>query len=376
MPARSHKMRLSTINYILTNKKFFSIVLLGFFITINVFGQWENPANRYIDAYKQYLGATCPVEVDSIKHFVYFARDRELIHNHSFLKIRRIEGAQIMYSWRQLEPEKGQYDFSIIQEDYDYLLSYGKKLFIQLQDATFNSIYVGIPSYLLTEEYDGGSVPQFNDNGVAEGWVAKRWNSKVQNRFALLLEALGKEFDGKVEGINLQESAIGVNSEIDTTFTPEHYVKSLKINMLALKKAFPQSTTMQYANFMPGEWLPWDDRGYLRSIYQYGQEIGVGLGGPDLMVQRKGLLNHTIAMMHEYHYTVPLGIAIQDGNYIGKTGADQDYHEHADNGLNGHENIVPLLHAFAKDFLHINYMFWAHQEPYFSEDVIPCLYIE
>ncbi len=355
------------------DKLFLSILFLGYLMTIDVFGQGENPANRYIDAYKQYLGATCPIAPDSIKHFVYFARDRERIQNHSFLMIQRIEGAQIMYSWEQLEPEMGQYNFSIIQEDYDYLLSYGKKLFIQLQDATFNPKYVGIPAYLLTEEFDGGSTLQFNDNGVAEGWVAKRWNSKVQNRFALLLQALGKQFDGKVEGINLQESAVGVNNEIDSTFTPDRYTESLKINMLALKKAFPKSTTMQYANFMPGEWLPWEDKGYLRSIYLYGQEIGVGLGGPDLMVQRKAQLNHTLTMMHEYEYTVPLGIAIQDGNYIGKTGADQDYNEHSDNRLNEHENIVPLLHAFAKEFIKVKYMFWVNQEPYFSEDVVPCL---
>jgi hypothetical protein len=195
----------------------------------------------------------------------------------------------------------------------------------------------------------------------------------VQHQFALLMNALGKEFDGKIEGINLQESAVGVNGDIDTTFTPKRYTECLKENMLLLKKAFPNSTTMQYANFMPGEWLPWEDKGYLCSIYQYGQEIGVGLGSPDLMVQRKGQLNHTIAMMHENNYTVPLGIAIQDGNYIGKTGADQDYKEQSDKGLIGRENIVPLLHAFAKDFLHVNYMFWVHQEPYLSEDVIPCL---
>ncbi|GAL34706.1 hypothetical protein JCM19240_4256 [Vibrio maritimus] len=35
---------------------------------------------------------------------------------------------------------------------------------------------------------------------------------------------------------------------------------------------------MQYANFMIGEWLPWEDKGYLKSIYEYGQQIGVGLG--------------------------------------------------------------------------------------------------
>jgi hypothetical protein len=134
--------------------------------------------------------------------------------------------------------------------------------------------------------------------------------------------------------------------------------------MLALKKAFPKSITMQYANFMPGEWLPGDDKGYLRSVYQYGQEIGVGLGGPDLMPMRKGQLNHTLAMMHEEKFTVPLGIAVQDGNYISETNNN--------NVVTARKNIVPLLHAFANDFLKVSYMFWVCQEPYFTEDVIPC----
>ncbi len=354
-------------------KKLLLNILIGHFIAFNTFGQWENPADRYINAYKQYLDAACPLEKDSIKHFIYFARDRELIHNHPFLNVQRIVGAQIMYPWKQLEPKRGVYDFSIIYEDYNYLLSHGKKLFIQLQDVTFDIRYKAVPDYLMTEEFDGGCTNSINDNGVADGWVAKRWNPHVQHRFALLMKALGKEFDGKIEGISLQESAVGVNADIDSTFTPKRYAECVKENMLALKKAFPNSTTMQYANFMPGEWLPWEDKGYLRSIYQYGQKIGVGLGGPDLMVTRKAQLNHTIAMMHENSYTVPLGIAVQDGNYVGTTGADNDYNERVINGQNRHENIVPLLHAFAKDFLHINYMFWVCQEPYFSEDVIPCL---
>lgn len=346
------------------NKKYLSLILLGYCIIVDVFGQSEGLSNRYLDAYKKYLGATCPLKPDCIRHFVYFARDRELIHNHPFLNIQRFVGAQIMYSWEQLEPEKDKYDFSIIKEDYNYLLSHGKKLFIQLQDATFNPEHIGIPKYLLTDEFYGGSIPQVDENGVVVGWVAKRWNPKVQERFALLLEALGKEFDGKVEGINLQESSIDIKSKTDTSFTPVRYTESIKINMLALKKAFPSSTTMQYANFMPGEWLPRQDKGYLRSIYQYGQEIGVGLGGPDLMIKQKGQLNHTLAMMHEGKFTVPLGIAVQDGNYIEETGNNDI--------VKNRENIVPLLHAFAIDFLKVNYMFWVCQEPYFSEDVIPC----
>jgi hypothetical protein len=356
-------------------EKILLLTILFGFMTTSVYGQSKISSNRYINTYEQYLSATCPLEKDSIKHFVYFARDREAIHNHPFLKTKRFVGAQIMYPWELLEPKKGKYDFSIIWEDYKYLLSQKKKLFIQLQDATFRPEYIGIPEYLLTAEFNGGAIPQIAENGDSVGWVAKRWNKKVQDHFAQLLQALGKEFDGKVEGINLQEtsidinlheSSIGIKSEIDSTFSPELYSESIKINMLSLKKAFPKSTTMQYANFMPGEWLPWNDKGYLLSIYNYGEKIGVGLGGPDLMVQNKGNLNHTVAMMHERKYKVPLGIAIEDGNYIGKTGDVQISES------DSHENIVPLLHAFAKDFLKVKYMFWVNQEPYFSQDVIPC----
>ncbi len=348
------------------------VTLLTFAIVANINAnvKWTNPSERYLEAHKKYAEATCPIPQDEIKHFVYFARDREAIHDHPFLNHSRFEGAQIMYPWAQLEPSKGNYDFSIIQEDYTYLKSYGKKLFIQLQDATFSPKYKGVPAYLQTEEFDAGIICQRADDGEPDGWVAKRWNRNVQTRFALLLTALGQAFDAKIEGINLQESAIGVSHETDPSFTPSLYVETLKTNMLALKTAFPRSTTMQYANFMPGEWLLWEDKGYLKSIYQYGERIGVGLGAPDLMVTRKGQLNHALAMMHEQSYSVPLGIAIQDGNYIGYTGADRVTINRK--AITGRKNMVRLLHAFAKDFLKVKYMFWVNQEPCFVEDVLPC----
>lgn len=82
------------------------------------------------------------------------------------------------------------------------------------------------------------------------------------------------------------------------------------------------------------------------------------------MVTRKGQLNHTIAMMHENQYTVPLGIAVQDGNYIGQTGSGKV--------VKDRQNLVPLLHQFAKDFMRVDYMFWVNQAPYLQEDVLPC----
>jgi len=331
---------------------------------------------KYANAFTKYLNATCPITKDSIGHFVYFSGDRDAIIDHPFLKLPLLKGAQIMYAWKQFEPEKGRYDFSMVRKDYDYLKRYHKKIFVQLQDATFGPNDKAVPDYLLTAEYDGGAVQQYDDDGKPFGWVAKRWNKKVRERLALLLEAFGKEFDGKIEGINLQETSIGVSTQTDSSFSDQEYLIGIKENMLALKKAFRISTTMIYANFMPGEWLPSDDKGYLSSIYQYGEKIGVGLGGPDLMVTRKAQLNHAYTLMHERHYTVPIGIAVQDGNYIEMTGADPDYNKNNSGEKKSRKNIVPLLYAFAKDFLRVRYMFWVNQEPYFTKDVIPCFATE
>jgi hypothetical protein len=348
----------------------FCVVLLAVLSHDRGQAGWESPADRYLTAYQQYDSASCPFTSSKIRHFVYFARDRERIRNHALLEHPRLQGAQVMYSWAELEPARDQYDLGPIEEDLRFLESHGKKLFVQLQDTTFSDQYVAVPAYLLTAEFDGGAIQQRNDEGETEGWVAKRWNPEVRARFAKLLTAMGAQFDARVEGINLQESAIGVSTEYDTSFDDRLYAESLKANMRALKDAFPNSTTMQYANFMPGEWLPWDDKGFLRSLYQFGEEIGVGLGGPDLMIRRKAQLNHTIAMMHEHEYTAPLGIAIQDGNYIGYTGADGEI---SDSNRSNRKNLAPMLYEFARDFMKVDYMFWVDQKPYFEEDVLPCL---
>lgn len=332
---------------------------------------FQKLGRRYLDAHQAYDKARCPIPRNGMKHFVYFARDRRSLVDHPFLSLGAFEGAQIMYPWSVLEVEEGKYDFSIIEEDLRYLGQHGKTLFIQLQDATFDPNFNAVPSYMRNGEYQGGAMVQFNEAGKPDGWIAKRWNPKVRERFASLLKALGDAFDGRIEGINLQETAINWLGDSVSGFTPWDYEKGVKANMLALRRAFPHTTTMVYANFMPGEWLPIDDMGYLKRIYQYGESIGVGLGCPDLLMERKGQLNHALAQMHEGTFTVPLGVAVQDGNYIGETGAIKG---HGGDGIGDDmiENRVPKLYAFALDFLKVDYMFWVNQEPYFESQVLPC----
>ena len=48
-------------------------------------------------------------------------------------------GLQKKYPWKQLEPKKGVYDFSIIHSDLQYLQKHGKRLVIQLQTKDIGS---------------------------------------------------------------------------------------------------------------------------------------------------------------------------------------------------------------------------------------------
>jgi hypothetical protein len=305
------------------------------------------------------------------RHYVFFGRERERIHQSTFLQTKTLEGAQLKYMWRELEPEKGRYDFSEIQKDLTFLKAHRKKLFLQLQDATFAAAFYGVPDYLRSDpRYHGGVAPQYNlpggndDHPIVAGWVARRWDKPVQVRFQSLLTALGKEFDGRIEGINFAETAVdfGASGRLyPKGFTPKGYQDAVIANMKALKRAFPRSVTMQYANFMPGEWLPGDDHFYLRTVYRQAAQLGVGVGGPDLLPLRPGQMAHAYPLLRQYSGRVPTGIAVQEGNYEEK------------NPKTGQRYSVAELLRFAQEYLKVTYVFWGTQEPYYSQELIPFL---
>src|SRR5688500_5573688 len=64
-----------------------------------------------------------PVAADKrVHHYVFFGMDRaELKNAKSFLETKQFEGAQVAYSWRQLEQGKDNYDFGLIREDLAFL---------------------------------------------------------------------------------------------------------------------------------------------------------------------------------------------------------------------------------------------------------------
>lgn len=306
--------------------------------------------------------------VSGPKNFIFFERERQRISEPAFLEDGHITGAQLKYTWRELEPERDRYELQPLLDDLAFLDKHGKRLFVQLQDVSFSE-EVLVPDYLRTDPaFSGGVARKYEYDGddeskaQFEGWVARRWDPAVRARFVKLLDVLGKAVDGRIEGLNLPETSVGFGESgklHPSGFTYKSYVEGVTTIMTAARKAFPRSVVIQYANFMPGEWLPWTDHGYLRAVYAHAESLGVGVGGPDLLPHRKGQRSHSYPLIAARGPKVRAGVAVQDGNLEAK------------NPTTGERVTAAELHRFAKGQLRLDYLFWGTQEPYYSEEVLP-----
>ena len=300
-----------------------------------------------------------------VRHYVFFGMDRERVKDSTaFLETKRFEGAQIAYSWRQLDPGRDEYDFSLIREDLAFLSSKGKKLFVQIQDVSFSEKWIHVPRYLLKDpQFGGGADKQYTYKYVDHretdvkvlGWMARRWDENVRERFRKLLVELGKEFDGKIEGVNLAETAFDIGNSgalFPKGFTFENYRDGIIANMKALKEAFPKSVVLVYANFMPGD-------GNLRAVYDAARKLHVGVGGPDLLPYKQSQMNNSYPLIKASASHVPVGLAVQDGDY-----------NHVNPKTSKPVTIAEVI-DFGKEYLGVDYIFWCTEEPYYSEQLTP-----
>jgi hypothetical protein len=299
-------------------------------------------------------------------HYVFFSRDHDRIAETSFLQHEGIAGAQLTYTWRELEPERDRYELQPLRDRLAFLERHGKRLIVQLQDVSFSD-RVLVPEYLRTDTtFHGGAARKYEGVDSAarfDGWVARRWDPAVRGRFIKLLEVLGKEFDGRMAGLVIPETAVGFHDPKlhPPGFTYEEYAAGIREMMSGARRAFPRSHVIIYANFMPGEWLPGNDKGYLRSVYAHAHSIGAGVGGPDILPHRRWQLRHSYPLIAARPPGVVAAVAVQDGNLAEK------------NPATGERVTVAELYRFAKDYLRLDYIFWGTEEPYYSTEIIPFL---
>ena len=348
-------------------KKWFLIYIIFIMISVIVGG--------YIVAAKKIKDISDKPPSSSVRtkpeNYVFFNLNREGIKRAAFYNCKQFVGAQIKYTWKDMEKARDTYDFSAIEADLKFLSSKGKKLFIQIQDVSFDPSIINVPDYIVHDpEFRGGVNLQYefsdesDSNAKKAGWVARRWDPAVADRFHRLLNELGKHFDKRIAGITLPETAVDFGSTgkyYPPGFSTEKYRDAIIGNMKAAGFSFRKAVVIQYANFMPGEWLPWDDKGYLSSVFEYAKTNHIGVGGPDLIPYRKGQMNQSYHFAVKYQGLLPLGYAVQEGNYTQL------------NAQTGKKLTVPEIYDFAANYLKADYIFWYPQEPYFTHDVIPFL---
>lgn len=286
-----------------------------------------------------------------------FAGGGDLARIESLLARPDIAGVQVVYDWKSLEPARDQYDFSAIRADLEFLERHDRKLFVQVQDRFFEREHRRVPRYLLQEpEYGGGLAPQGDMPGEGQpaglGWVAQQWNPAVRQRFQALLTALAREFDGRIFGVNLPESAADIDLKHDRTgFDCDRYFAAEIENAGHARRVFRKSHVVQYVNFWPCEWA--DDRRYMSRAFAFAHEHRIGLGGPDIIPYRKGQMKNAYPFFNRYRGKLSLvAMAVQEPTLT--------YQNPASGKPFAREEFV----AFARDYLGVDIIFWSVASPW------------
>lgn len=263
-----------------------------------------------------------------------------------------MKGVQKRYFWNELETSKGRYDFSQIEADLYYLRNQGKRLVVQLQDKSFNGTPAYVPPYILQDqEYAGGVIK--NDT---KGWTLKKWNVGVQNRLSALYQVMGARFNHEpaFEALVFNETAQSLTcTEISKTdHLATDYRDGLMTLLTAAKQAFPQTSVIQYINYIScGNAL-------LADVVAHAQRVGAGIGGPDITPDDAALARWAYPYYSQYAGRMILGAAVQDYT-IAKPKSGM--------------TLAETYLRFGKESLYLDYIFWNQTEPHYSGDVVPVL---
>lgn len=252
-----------------------------------------------------------------------------------------VRGIHKRYPWRVLEPSFGVYDFSGIEADLALARDLGVQLIIMIEDKSFDRTTRQTPTYL----WENHTLPY-----TAGGWVAKRWSPWVVERLAALTEAMGRHFDShpSFEGVALQESAMGFSAAIERqhNYTPEAYRDALIAILTNTRQHFPTSQVFWYMNFLEGR------QAYLADVIRAVIPHRIAMGGPDVLPENGPLNRLTYPLYDAFRGQLTMFNSIQYDSYR---------HRRTMPGA-GTKYWTPYqLFVFARDRLHIDYLFWTRK---------------
>jgi hypothetical protein len=239
------------------------------------------------------------------------------------------------YTWRSLEPTPGNYDLSEIRDDLAWTASYGMRLIVMVEDKTF-----------VPERSTPAYLDAYTLRTMVGGYTAMRWHPYVVGRMNLLMKALGR-FDGQwnFEGVATQETALSLaDSALNANgYTPEKYRDAYISILTTAAAAMPTSRVFWYMNFFPR------NQDYLTTIANAVAGKGVVMGGPDVMPDNRSLRERTYPLYDQFRGKMPMFGQVEPICY---------QHLHATSGYRTKYWTMPELFRFARDELHVDYMFW------------------
>ncbi|MCP3999366.1 MAG: hypothetical protein GY727_00425 [Gammaproteobacteria bacterium] len=245
-----------------------------------------------------------------------------------------VVGFHKRYTWRELEPSQGNYDFSEMAADLQFVASQGLKLVVMIEDKTFINENP-MPNYLVRFPNRPG------------GYTGARWQSQYVNRFNALTAELGRRFDSNpaFEGVAIQESSLGISDDLldANGYSAKAYSNAL-IKMIKTGLAnMPNSRFFWYMNFLER------GMGELEVITAAIQNTGAIIGGPDIGPDIESLQRWAYPIYREYADKV---------SFFGQIEPMVYHHEHLDPNAATKYWTMNELFRYGRDNLKVDYIFW------------------
>lgn len=276
-------------------------------------------------------------------HYATLENNFTLSDLQNLLKTFGLKGVQLRYTWKSLEIAKGVYDFSKIEADLKSAENAKKFLIVFVEDKSFRGGVKYTPEYL----WEGYTLPSGRSANGERGFVSKRYDDYVVERFAALMNAMAKRFDDEpwFEGVSIQESAIGLSDEnsLKYGYTPEKYRDALIKILTNTKKSFQSSQVFWYMNFLAG------NQTYLSEVGKAIIPHKIVMGGPDILPDSKVLTGRVYPLYEEFKDELTLFSSVQYDSY---------QHLHAGEGFETEFWTPEEVFLWGKENLHIDYCFW------------------
>jgi hypothetical protein len=248
-----------------------------------------------------------------------------------------IKGVQIRIWWYELEPSKGNYDFSKINTYLNKLKAQPtpKRLVVRIMDRKFNTSSQGgiVPNYIRNNAiYNGGLVR------TKTGYAARIWEQPVMDRLIALYKAVGNRYNGDnyFEGIASEETTLSL-----ATFPAGYSHAKLKDQYRRLvnnvKPTMPETNLFLYTN-----WIGSSD--LMSSLIQDLVFPAVAAGGSNIVPSSMTLGQKVWTGQYgaDYRGMLALGSSVEAGELGGNLG-----------------DFTPQqINNFAYNTLYLTHVFW------------------